>query len=136
MLLVLNLPLVGLWIRLLTVPRPFLHAGILVLASVGAYSVNRSIFDIGLLYAIGGAGYLMRCWEIPLAPAVIGAILGPMAEQHLRRALAAAEGSWMVFVTRPISATVLLVAAGIALLPVVARRWFRADSGRRTQPSG
>ena len=136
MLLVLNLPLVGLWIRLLTIPRPFLHAGILVLASVGAYSVNRSTFDIGLLYAIGGAGYLMRCWEIPLAPAVIGAILGPMAEQHLRRALAAAEGSWMIFLTRPISATVLVLAASIALLPVVLRGWSGARSQRRTQPSG
>jgi putative tricarboxylic transport membrane protein len=136
MLLVLNLPLVGLWVRLLAIPRPYLHAGILVLASVGGYSVNRSIFDVALLYAIGGAGYLMRCWQIPLAPAVIGAILGPMAEQHFRRALAAAEGSWMVFVTRPIAATVLLLAAGIALLPVVGRRWFPADSRRRTQPSG
>ena len=105
------------WVRLLTIPRPYLHAGILVLASVGAYSVNRSIFDVGLLYAIGGAGYLMRCWQIPLAPAVIGAILGPMAEQHLRRALAAAEGSWTMFVTRPISATVLLLAVGLASGP-------------------
>ena len=84
MLLVLNLPLVGLWVRLLTIPRPLLYAGILVLASVGAYSVNRSVFDVGLLYAIGGAGYLMRCREIPLAPAIIGVILGPMAEQHRR----------------------------------------------------
>jgi putative tricarboxylic transport membrane protein len=131
MLLVLNLPLVGLWVRLLEVPRPFLHAGILVLASVGAYSVNRSIFDVGLLYVVGGAGYLMRCWQIPLAPAVIGAILGPMAEQHLRRALAAAEGSWMVFVTRPIAATVLATAAAIALLPVVVRRWSGVDNRRR-----
>ena len=88
MLLVLNLPLVGLWVRLLSIPRPHLHAGILVLASVGAYSVNRSVFDVGLLYAIGVAGFVMRTWEIPLAPAVIGLILGPMAEQQLRRALA------------------------------------------------
>ena len=95
MLLVLNLPLVGLWVRLLAIPRPCLHAGILLLASVGGYSVNRSIFDVAL-YAIGGVGHLMRCWQIPLAPAVIGAILGPMAEQHFRRALAAAEGSWMI----------------------------------------
>ena len=113
MLLVLNLPLVGLWVRLLTIPRPYLHAGILVLASAGAYSVNRSTFDVGLLYAIGGAGYLMRCRAIPLAPAIIGVILGPMAEQQLRRALAIAEGSWTVFVTRPISAVVLLIAVSL-----------------------
>ena len=134
MLLVLNLPLVGLWVRLLTIPRPYLYAGILVLASVGAYSVNRSVFDVGLLYAIGGAGYVMRCWEIPLAPAVIGAILGPMAEQHLRRALAAAEGSWTVFVTRPIAAGVLATAVMLALLPFVLRRW--RERRRQPQPSG
>ena len=134
MLLVLNLPLVGLWVRLLSIPRPYLHAGILVLASVGAYSVNRSIFDVGLLYAIGVAGFVMRSWEIPLAPAVIGLILGPMGEQQLRRALAAAEGSWAVFVTRPISAGVLAAAVMLALLPFVLRRW--RGSRRRTQPSG
>jgi len=122
MLLVLNLPLVGLWVRLLTIPRPYLYAGILVLSSVGAYSVNRSVFDVGLLYAIGAVGYLMRRWDAPLAPAVIGLILGPLGEQQLRRALAAAEGSPAVFVTRPIAATVLALAVLIAVGPVVFRR--------------
>ena len=117
MLLVLNLPLVGLWVRLLTIPRPYLHAGILVLASVGAYSVNRSVFDLGLLYAIGVAGYVMRRWQMPLAPAVIGTDPRPDGRAALRRALAAAEGSWTVFVTRPISATVLLLAVGLASGP-------------------
>jgi putative tricarboxylic transport membrane protein len=134
MLLVLNLPLVGLWVRLLSIPRPYLHAGILVLASVGAYSVNRSVFDIGLLYAIGAAGFVMRTWQIPLAPAVIGLILGPMGEQQLRRALAAAEGSWAVFVTRPISAGVLAAAVVLALLPFGLRRW--RGIRRQPQPSG
>jgi putative tricarboxylic transport membrane protein len=64
----------------------------------------------------------MRAWQIPLAPAVIGLILGPMGEQQLRRALAAAEGSWAVFVTRPISAGVLAAAVMLALLPVLLRR--------------
>src|SRR5215216_2404191 len=82
MLLVLNLPLVGLWVRLLAVPRAYLMAGILVLATVGAYSVNGSLFDVGLLYVIGVAGYLMRCADIPLPPAVIGLILGPLSEQQ------------------------------------------------------
>jgi putative tricarboxylic transport membrane protein len=123
MLLVLNLPLIGLWVKLLTIPRPYLYAGILVLSSVGAYSVNRSVFDVVLLYVIGLAGYGMRRTHVPLAPAVIGLILGPMAEQQLRRALAAAEGSWSVFVTRPISAGVLMGAVVLALLPVVVRRW-------------
>ena len=134
MLLVLNLPLVGLWVRLLSIPRPYLHAGILVLASVGAYSVNRSVFDIGLLYAIGAAGFVMRTWQIPLAPAVIGLILGPMGEQQLRRALAAAEGSWAVLVTRPISAGVLAAAVLLSVLPYGLRRWRRGR--RQPQPSG
>jgi len=122
MLLVLNLPLVGVWVRLLRIPRPYLYAGILVLSSVGAYSVNRSVFDVGLLYVIGLAGYVMRRAGAPLAPAIIGLILGPMAEQQFRRALAAAEGSPMIFVTRPIAATLLIAALLIMLIPVVARR--------------
>jgi putative tricarboxylic transport membrane protein len=130
MLLVLNLPLVGLWVRLLTIPRPALYGGILILASAGGYSVNRSIFDVGLLYAIGGVGYLMRCRSIPLAPAIIGLILGPMAEQQLRRALAIAEGSPMVLVTRPISATLLAAAALLLSGPLIARMWRRLKPAR------
>ena len=121
MLLVLNLPLVGMWVRLLRIPRPYLYAGILVLSSVGAYSVNRSVFDVGLLYAIGLAGYVMRRTGAPLAPAIIGLILGPMAEQQFRRALAAAEGSPMIFVTRPIAATLLIVAVMVVVIPVARR---------------
>ena len=126
MLLVLNLPLVGLWVRLLSIPRAYLYAGILVLSSVGAYSVNRSAFDVGLLYAIGGIGYVMRRRSIPLAPAIIGMILGPMAEQQLRRALAIAEGSPMVFLTRPISATLLATALLLLVGPAVVRQWRRS----------
>ena len=125
MLLVLNLPLVGLWVRLLTIPRPVLYGGILMLASAGAYSVNRSAFDVGLLYAIGGVGYLMRCRSIPLAPAIIGVILGPMAEQQLRRALAIAEGSPVVLVTRPISAALLAAALLLLSGPPIVRWWRR-----------
>jgi putative tricarboxylic transport membrane protein len=131
MLLVLNLPLVGLWVRLLEIPRPALNAGILVLASAGAYSVNRSAFDVGLLYAIGAAGYLMRRRSIPLAPAIIGLILGPMAEQQLRRALAIADGSALVLLTRPISATLLGAAALLVIGPPLARRLRRRDDAGR-----
>jgi putative tricarboxylic transport membrane protein len=126
MLLVLNLPLIGLWVRLLTIPRPLLNAGILVLASAGAYSVNRSAFDVGLLFVIGGVGYLMRRRSMPPAPAIIGLILGPMAEQQLRRALAIADGSAAVLVTRPISATLLAAAVLLLAGPPLVRRWRRA----------
>ena len=125
MLLVLNLPLVGVWVRLLSIPRPVLHGAILILASAGAYSVNRSAFDVGLLYAIGGAGCVMRRASIPLAPAIIGVILGPMAEQQLRRALAIAEGSPAALVTRPISAALLITAAVLAATPSIVRAWRR-----------
>ena len=117
MLLVLNLPLVRLWVRLLTIPGYHLYAGLLVLASVGAYSVNRSLFDLGLLYVIGLVGYVMRRHDVPVAPAIIAVILGPMAEQQFRRALAAAGGSATIFVTRPISAVLLTVAVMLVLVP-------------------
>jgi putative tricarboxylic transport membrane protein len=129
MLLVLNLPLVGLWVRLLEIPKPILTAGILVLASAGTYSVNRSAFDVGLLYMIAIVGYVMRRRAIPLAPAIIGLILGPMAEQQFRRALAIAEGSPLVFVTRPLAAALLTAALILSVAPVVLRAWRRARSG-------
>ena len=132
MLLLLNLPLVGLWVRLLTIPRRYLYAGILVLSSVGAYSVNRSVFDVAILYAIGVAGYMMRRTGAPLAPAIIGLILGPMAEQQFRRALASADGSATIFVTRPIAATLLAVAALIVLASPL-RGAMRAWSARRAR---
>jgi putative tricarboxylic transport membrane protein len=135
MLLVLNLPLVGLWVRLLAIPRAYLHGGILVLASVGAYSVGQSVFDIGLLYGIGLAGYAMRSWKIPLAPAIIGMILGPMSEQQLRRALAAAEGSWTIFLTRPLAATILAVALMIAATPLVLQVFRASRPPSDTRPA-
>ena len=122
MLLVLNLPLVGLWVRVLMIPRPLLYGGILVLASVGAYSLNRSVFDLGVLYAIGVAGYLMRLADIPPAPAVIGLILGPTAEEQMRRSLAIAQGDPTVFVSRPLSAALLLLAVVALVGPRLMRR--------------
>ena len=86
MLLVLNLPLVGVWARVMLVPRPLLFGGILVLASLGAYSLNRSMLDLVLLYVVGAVGCVMRVYDIPLVPAVLGLILGPLAEQQFRRA--------------------------------------------------
>jgi putative tricarboxylic transport membrane protein len=126
MLLLLNLPLVGLWVKLLTIPGPLLHAGILVLASLGAYSVNRSVFDLGLLYAVGVMGFAMRRASMPLAPAVIGLILGPMAEQQLRRTLAIGQGSAAIFLTRPIAMTLLVAAALAVILPI----WWRRRGNR------
>ena len=122
MLLVLNLPLVRVWARLMLIPRSLLFGGILVLASLGAYSLNRSLLDLVLLYAVGALGCTMRVHDIPLAPAVLGLILGPMAEQHFRRAVAISEGDYLVFLSRPLSATLLMVSVIVLLAPLILRR--------------
>ena len=119
MLLVLNLPLVGIWVRLLTIPRPLLYAGILVFATLGVYSLGNSVVDLITLYAIGFVGFLMRRFGFPVAPAVIGMILGPLAEQQFRRALSISQGDYSVFFTRPLSLTLLIVAALALVVPVL-----------------
>jgi putative tricarboxylic transport membrane protein len=125
MLLVLNLPLVGLWVRLLAIPRPMLYGGILVFATLGAYTLNNNIVDLILLYVIGVLGFGMRVLGVPVAPAVIGLILGPLAEQQFRRALAISQGDWSVFFTDLLSLALLIIAALALLGPVVWRRWGR-----------
>ena len=124
MLLVLNLPLAGVWARIMLVPRRLLFGVILVLASLGAYSVNRSVLDLAVLYLIGIFGCAMRANDVPMAPAVIGLILGPMAEQQFRRAVAISEGDLSVFVTRPISAALLVVAVAVLAAPRTLARWM------------
>ena len=124
MLLVLNLPLAGVWARVMLVPRRLLFGVILVLASLGAYSLNRSMLDLVMLFVIGVFGCAMRANDVPLAPAVIGLILGPMSEQQFRRALAISEGHFSVFVTRPISAALLVVALVVLTAPRLLTRWM------------
>ncbi len=131
MLLVLNLPLVGLWVRLLSIPRPLLYGGILVFATLGTYSLNHSTFDLVLLVLLGGVGYVMRRYDIPVAPTIIGLILGPLAEQQFRRAMAISQGDMTVFLTRPLSATLLAVAVAVILGPVV---WARLRRTSATRP--
>ena len=134
MLLVLNLPLAGVWARVMLVPRPLLFGGILVLASLGAYSLNASLLDVGLMYVVGAVGCAMRTRDFPLAPAVLGLILGPLSEQQFRRALAISEGDPSVFIRRPISGTVLLVALAALFGP---RVWARVNRiARERAPHG
>ena len=128
MLLVLNLPLVGIWARVMLVPRPLLFGGILVLASLGAYSLNRSMLDLVILYAVGAIGCVMRAYDVPLVPAVLGLVLGPLSEQQFRRALAISEGSMSVFVSRPISAVLLAVAIAVLIGPSLLKRWLLPDA--------
>ncbi len=123
MLLVLNLPMVGLWVKLLKIPRPQLYAGILIFATVGVYGMRQSSFDLFLMYGLGLLGVVMRRYDFPTAPVIVGLILGPMAEAQMRNALSIGEGSWMVFVQRPMSATLLAVVVMVLLVPrLLARR--------------
>jgi len=121
MLLVLNLPLAGLWVRLLAIPQPLLYGGILVFSTLGVYSLNGRVFDLIILYLLGVMGYLMRRFDFPVAPCIIGLILGPLAEQQFRRALSISQGDPSVFVTHPISAALLAVAALCLIVPLLFR---------------
>jgi len=121
MLLVLNLPLAPVWVRLLSIPRPWLHGGIMVFALLGAWAANQSVADLVILLVVGLGGYLMRVHDFPVAPVLVGMILGPLAEQQLRRALAISQGDPTVLVTRPIAAALLAVAAAVVLAPAVLR---------------
>ncbi|MDH6594150.1 putative tricarboxylic transport membrane protein [Variovorax sp. TBS-050B] len=122
MLLVLNLPMVGLWVKLLKIPKPQLYAGILIFATVGAYGMRQSAFDLFLLYGIGLLGVLMRRFDFPTAPVVVGMILGPLAEAQMRNALSIGEGSASIFFQRPMSIVLVVVIVAVLVLPRVAKR--------------
>ncbi|WP_030886320.1 tripartite tricarboxylate transporter permease, partial [Streptomyces sp. NRRL F-5053] len=130
MLLLLNLPLAPLWARLLRIPRPYLYAGILFFAAVGAYAVGGEAFDVVLLLVIGLLGLLMRRYGLPVLPAIIGVILGPSAEQQLRRALQISDGSVSGLVDTPFAVTVYAVIALVLLWP-----WLRRALPRRLRPA-
>jgi putative tricarboxylic transport membrane protein len=121
MLVVLNLPLIGLWVRLLTVPKHWLYAGILLFATLGTIGANPSVVELAMLLIFGLMGYGLRVFGFPIAPVVVGLILGPMAEQQLRRALAISQGDVTVLFTSPIAATLLTLAAIALILPMILR---------------
>lgn len=122
MLLVLNLPLAGLWVRLLLIPRPYLYAGIMVFALLGVWAISTSWADLLIMLVIGLAGYVMRVYDFPIAPVVIGLILGPMAETQLRRTLSISQGDPLALIGTPISAGLMLLAVAMLFLPILLRR--------------
>jgi putative tricarboxylic transport membrane protein len=124
-LLILNLPLAGLWVRLLRIPPPWLYAGIIVISAAGVFGASNSVFDLLLLFAFGLLGFFCRRFDFPVAPMIIGLILGPMAEQSPRQALTISMGSYTTFVTRPISATILAIALLLLMSPWLLRWWSR-----------
>lgn len=117
MLIVLNLPLIGVWIKLLSVPYRWLFPAIVLFCAVGVYGVKNSEFDVWLVGLFGFVGYVFYKLGTEPAPLLLGFILGPMMEENLRRALLLSRGDWSVFVTRPISATMLLLA--VVMLVIV-----------------
>lgn len=125
MLLVLNLPMVGLWVRLLSMPYRFLFPSILVFCSIGVFSLNNNPFDVYILVVFGLVGFILRRLECDPTPLLLGLILGPMMEEYFRRAMLVSRGDPMIFLERPISATLLALGAAaiiVAALPSVRRK--------------
>ena len=131
LLLVLNLPLAPLWAKLLRIPRPYLYAGILFFAAVGAYAVGGEAIDLVILLSSGCIGLMMRRYGLPVLPAIIGVILGPAAEQQLRRALQISDGSVAGLVNTPFAVTVYVVIAALLAWP-----WLRRMGGRARPAAG
>ena len=118
MLVILNLPLIGIWVRLLRVPYGYLFPTILVFCCVGTYALNSSTGEVLVMTAFGVIGYAFRKLDCEPAPLLLGLVLGPLLEENFRRALQVAEGDWTVFVTRPLSLAFLIASA--ALLAAIA----------------
>jgi putative tricarboxylic transport membrane protein len=121
MLVMLNLPLIGLWVQMLKVPYSLLYVLIVLLCQIGAYSVNNDVTDVLLINIFGLAGYWMKRYEFEGAPLILGLVLGPMLESSLRRALMMSDGSPMIFITRPLSAAFLIVAVVFLISPLFTR---------------
>jgi putative tricarboxylic transport membrane protein len=118
MLVILNLPLIGIWVRLLTVPYRFLYPAIVMFCCIGVYSLNSSVIDLAMATGFGIVGYLLLKLDCEPAPLVLGFILGPMMETYFRRALVLSRGDLTVFFTEPISLIMLLVAAILLLMNI------------------
>ncbi len=124
-LLVLNLPLIGLWVKMISVPYHLLYPAILVFCGIGVFSLNNSSFDVYLMALFGLVGYIFQKLDCEPAPMLLGFILGPMMEEYLRRALLLSKGDPMIFLTRPISAVMLglsLAAIVVVLTPAIRKK--------------
>jgi putative tricarboxylic transport membrane protein len=130
MLLALNLPLIGMWVKLLKVPYNYLAVGVVIFCIIGAYSVNNSAFDVGTVVVFGAIGYLLRKGGFPAAPLVLAMILGPQLERTLQQSLIGSGGDLRVFVERPISATLLIAVAGLLLSPAIRWTWRHGVQSR------
>ena len=121
-LLILNLPLAGLWAKILDIPHPPLYAGIAVISTISIFAMSQSEFDLVMLFGFGIIGYGMKRFGFPTSPLVVGLILGPLAEQQFRRAMTLSGGDPMTFLEHPISAGILIVAALLVIASVALKR--------------
>ncbi|MEW6150724.1 MAG: tripartite tricarboxylate transporter permease, partial [Pseudomonadota bacterium] len=119
MLIIINLPLVGIWVRLLRVPYRLMFPSIVIFCAIGIYSVNNAPVDVILAGVFGLVGYWLIKHDFEPAPLLLGMVLGPLMEENLRRALLISRGDWSVFLTRPLSAVLLAVAASLLVLTVL-----------------
>ena len=125
MLVIINLPLVGVWVTLLRVPYRLLYPAILVFCYIGIYSINNAPADVVIAAVFGIIGYWLAKHEFEPAPMILGFVLGPLMEENLRRAMLIARGDWSVFITRPISGTLIGISVFllvVAALPLIRKR--------------
>jgi putative tricarboxylic transport membrane protein len=115
-LLILNLPLVGIFVNILRVPYSYLYPSLLAFATLGVYAVNNSVVDVWIMAGAGVVGYILRKLEFEIAPVILGLVLAPMLELNFRQSLAMSAGSYSIFFTRPIAAVMLVVALTLLLL--------------------
>lgn len=133
-LVILNLPLIGMWIKLLQVPYRLLYPAILLFCCIGAYSLNNNVWDVMMIIPFAILGYYFKKWKCEPAPLLLGFILGEMMEEYLRRALTLSRGDWGVLLDRPLSATLLVISAVLILLmllPSIRKKREQAFEGEQ-----
>jgi TctA family transporter len=133
LLLILNIPMIGIWVRIVQIPYHFLYPSILVFICIGVFSVHNSVFDLYTVIAFGIVGYGLRLLDLPPAPLILGFVLEPLMEQQFRRAMLLARGDFSTFVERPISAVIMVVS--LALLLHAARGPLKRAWARRLTAS-
>jgi TctA family transporter len=122
MLLILNLPLIPVWVKFLKIPYPILFPFILLFCLIGVYTINNNVFDIYLMLFFGVFGYLARKFEFEVAPFILAVVLGPMMEKAFRQSLIMFQGDFSVFITRPISGVIFGIAILLLVLPLITQR--------------
>jgi len=133
MLIIQNMPMIGLWVRLLKVPYKVLLPVIITISAVGVYVTDNNITDVWVMFTFGVIGYVMRKMKYPAAPLVLALVLGPMVERSLRQSLTISHGDMGIFFSRPISATLMTIALLSLFAPLLRTMWIRYKKGKATE---